>query len=240
MAGSAQGVGNWNTVHRRFRRWAQSGVFQRIFDVILEDLDRKAVMVDGTFAKVHRHGAGAKKSGCPPDESADRQAIGRSRGGLTTKLMAMVDKTGRLVRFTIRPGNAAEALSCPLSSTASPQANSSLTKPTIPTPSGSRSPRMELSQPFPRGSTAGSSIGTTRSGTGPATLSRTTSATSSSFEPSPPGTTSWRTATAPWLTWPPGSSRPGERRKSQSISKATNSPPTTLNYPWPWPWWPEL
>ena len=45
--------------------------------------------------------------------SAERQAIGRSRGGLTTKLMAMVDKTGRLVRFTLRPGNAAEAPELP-------------------------------------------------------------------------------------------------------------------------------
>ena len=51
----------------------------------------------------------AQKSGCPPDESAARQAIGRNRGGLTTKLMTVVDKAGRLVRFTIRPGNAAEA-----------------------------------------------------------------------------------------------------------------------------------
>ena len=54
--------GNWNTVHRRFRRWVQSGVFQRIFDVIEEDLNLKAVMVDGTFAKVHQHGTGAKKA----------------------------------------------------------------------------------------------------------------------------------------------------------------------------------
>ena len=38
-----------------------------------------------------------------------QQAIGRSRGGITTKLMALVDKAGRLVRFTIRPRNAAEA-----------------------------------------------------------------------------------------------------------------------------------
>ena len=45
--------------------------------------------------------------------SAERQAIGRSRGGLTTKLMAMVDKTGRLVRFTLRPGNAAEGPELP-------------------------------------------------------------------------------------------------------------------------------
>ena len=54
--------GNWNTVHRRFRRWVQSGVFQRIFDVIEEDLDLRSVMVDGSFAKVHQHGAGAKKA----------------------------------------------------------------------------------------------------------------------------------------------------------------------------------
>ena len=53
--------GKWNTVHRRFRRWVQSGVFDRIFDVIELDLDLKAVMVDGTFAKVHQHAAGAKK-----------------------------------------------------------------------------------------------------------------------------------------------------------------------------------
>ena len=54
--------GNWNTVHRRFRRWVQLGVFQRIFEVVEENLDLKSVMVDGTFAKVHQHGAGAKKA----------------------------------------------------------------------------------------------------------------------------------------------------------------------------------
>ena len=46
--------------------------------------------------------------GRPPDDSRRRQAIGRSRGGLTSKLMALVDHRGRLVRFTVRPGNAAE------------------------------------------------------------------------------------------------------------------------------------
>ncbi len=51
--------GNWNTVHRR---WVQSGVFERIFEVVEGDLDLKTVMVDGTFAKVHQHGAGAKKA----------------------------------------------------------------------------------------------------------------------------------------------------------------------------------
>ena len=49
-------------MHRRFRRWVQSGVVERIFEVVEEDLDLKTVMVDGTFAKVHQHGAGAKKA----------------------------------------------------------------------------------------------------------------------------------------------------------------------------------
>ncbi len=33
-----------------------------------------------------------------------RQAIGRSRGGLTTKIVALVDALGNLVRFVLLPG----------------------------------------------------------------------------------------------------------------------------------------
>lgn len=32
------------------------------------------------------------------------QAIGRSRGGLTTKIVALVDALGTLVRFVLLPG----------------------------------------------------------------------------------------------------------------------------------------
>ncbi len=39
--------------------------------------------------------------------------MGRSRGGLNTKIMALVDRNGRLARFTIRPGNAAENTELP-------------------------------------------------------------------------------------------------------------------------------
>lgn len=34
------------------------------------------------------------------------QAIGRSRGGLTTKIVALVDAPGKLVRFLLLPGQA--------------------------------------------------------------------------------------------------------------------------------------
>ena len=65
------------------------------------------------FAKVHQHGAGARRGEIPPEQSARCQGIGRSRGGLTTKLMALVDKRGRLVRFTVRPGNVNEGHELP-------------------------------------------------------------------------------------------------------------------------------
>ena len=33
--------GNWKSIHKRFTRWAKSGVWERIFQVLLEDLDNK-------------------------------------------------------------------------------------------------------------------------------------------------------------------------------------------------------
>ncbi len=71
--------GNWNTVHRRFRRWMRSGVFERVFQVVEENLDLKTVMVDGTFAKARQHGAGAKK------------AVARSTNRLRGRLSAVVE-----------------------------------------------------------------------------------------------------------------------------------------------------
>ncbi len=49
------------------------------------------------------------KKGRLPDDSRRQQAIGRSRAGLTSKLMALVDRRGRLVRSTVIGGDAAES-----------------------------------------------------------------------------------------------------------------------------------
>ena len=45
------------------------------------------------------------KSGRPPGG----EAIGRGRGGLTTKILAATDKNGNLIRYLLLPGNAAES-----------------------------------------------------------------------------------------------------------------------------------
>jgi len=54
------GFGEWNSVFRRFRRWAQSGVFDRIFEAVSGDPDFEYVLVDGTIVSVHQKASGAK------------------------------------------------------------------------------------------------------------------------------------------------------------------------------------
>ena len=54
------GFGAWNSVFRRFHRWAEADVFQRIFDVISGEPDFEYVLVDGTIISAHRQASCAK------------------------------------------------------------------------------------------------------------------------------------------------------------------------------------
>ena len=52
--------GDWNSIFRRFRRWAEHGVFYRIFEALSGDRDFEYVLVDGTIISVHQKASGAK------------------------------------------------------------------------------------------------------------------------------------------------------------------------------------
>ena len=54
------GFGEWNSVFRRFRRWAQGGVFDRLFKAVSDDPDFEYVLIDGTIVSVHQKASGAK------------------------------------------------------------------------------------------------------------------------------------------------------------------------------------
>ena len=53
--------GDWKNVHRRFSRWAKSGILQRVFELLAEDTDNEYAMIDSTIVRAHQHSAGAQK-----------------------------------------------------------------------------------------------------------------------------------------------------------------------------------
>jgi transposase len=95
-----QRFGKPNSVHRRFRRWSQQGIWDVLF---LDGIPTDAlgtVMLDSTACKAQRYASGAR--------GGDEEALGRSRGGLTTKIHAVVDGLGRPLCFLLTPGQAAD------------------------------------------------------------------------------------------------------------------------------------
>jgi transposase len=52
--------GAWKTIHRRHRRWSESGVWKRVFEHLAGDADNAYAMIDATIVRVHQHAAGAQ------------------------------------------------------------------------------------------------------------------------------------------------------------------------------------
>jgi transposase len=54
-------------------RWAKSGVFARIFQLLASDADNEYMMIDATIVRAHQHSTGAQKK-TATKLSADRVA----------------------------------------------------------------------------------------------------------------------------------------------------------------------
>lgn len=53
--------GDWKNVHRRFSRWAASGVWDKVFKELAAEADHEYAMIDSTIVRAHQHSAGAQK-----------------------------------------------------------------------------------------------------------------------------------------------------------------------------------
>jgi transposase len=63
--------GDFRVVHPRVSRWAQSGVWARVFATLAADADNEYAMMDSTIVRAHQHSAGAaKKRARRPSDAA--------------------------------------------------------------------------------------------------------------------------------------------------------------------------
>lgn len=88
--------GPYTTCYNRFVRWRRAGVWSRIIDALAATQDAAVQMIDTSIVRVHQHGACIKRN--------QRQLMGRSRGGLTSKIHAVVDANGEDQRCVVVAG----------------------------------------------------------------------------------------------------------------------------------------
>ena len=53
--------GDWKHIHRRHRRWAESGIWEKVFKHLAQDADNEYAMIDSTIVRAHQHSAGARR-----------------------------------------------------------------------------------------------------------------------------------------------------------------------------------
>jgi transposase len=90
--------GHWRSVHARFRSWARRGIWAKFFELVQENPDTEALMIDATIVRAHACAAGYVKNG------QEKEALGRSKGGFTTKIHALVDSLGNPLAFKLTGG----------------------------------------------------------------------------------------------------------------------------------------
>jgi transposase len=94
--------GKYKSVHKRFARWATSGVWDRVFRTLIKDAKNEYLMIDSTIVRAHQQAATGRKKGGPDP------ALGRSRGGLTTKIHLLCNELGEPVDFLLTAGQVAD------------------------------------------------------------------------------------------------------------------------------------
>ena len=68
--------GDWKNTQRRFCRWRDKGVWEKLLEILIDEPDYEWLTIDAREIEVHPHGAGAK---------GGNQQMSRTKGGLTPR-----------------------------------------------------------------------------------------------------------------------------------------------------------
>jgi len=129
--------GPWQSAYGLFRRWQVDGTWTAIVTALQALADAGGhvtwdVSVDSGTARAHQHAAGARKDGAaqkePPGPEPADHALGRSRGGLTTKFHLAAEQGQKPLAVIVTAGQRGD----------SPQFIPVLNKISVPRPHGGR------------------------------------------------------------------------------------------------------
>ncbi|MGL4494775.1 MAG: IS5 family transposase [Beijerinckiaceae bacterium] len=124
--------GPHKTIYNRFIRWSRLGVFNKIFAALAAEAGKpKRLMIDATHLKAHRTAASLPKVENKRNRSSESisfetdvsRCIGRTKGGLNSKLHAVCDGKGRPLVMTLSEGQMSDYRSAALMLPALPKAS---------------------------------------------------------------------------------------------------------------------
>ena len=91
----------WNAIDQYYWRWSKQGLWRTLWEVCSPRLVGTKRFLDSTHVKAHRCAANARGGRA-------HQALGRTKGGLNTKVPAVVDPRGRVANLFLSAGHEAD------------------------------------------------------------------------------------------------------------------------------------
>ena len=90
--------GNWKSIYSRFSRWSRAGITAKIFQHFALRLSKNCdAMLDSSYVKAQRSASSLKSDG-------NDRGIGRSRGGMTSKIHLLSNTLAQPMDFIITGG----------------------------------------------------------------------------------------------------------------------------------------
>lgn len=97
---------SWNSVYQYYRRWCKTALWEKLLAQLGHEAAGMLRFLNSTHVKVHCDGAN-------PAGGQEAQAMGRTKGGLNTKLHVVVDNKARPVVVVLSAGNEADITLAP-------------------------------------------------------------------------------------------------------------------------------